>query len=72
MAVVGAWSEARRLGHGWVGEEHVLLALARGDGPAGDVLRQAGATTERVEETILAGWSARIRRSNPGAARPRR
>lgn len=55
MVVVGAWSEARRLGHHWVGEEHLLLALSRGEGPAGEVLRDAGATPERLETTILAG-----------------
>ncbi len=52
---VGAWSEARRLGHHWVGEEHVLLAFTRGDGAAGDVLRQAGATPELLEATIVQG-----------------
>ncbi len=65
MSVVGAWSEARRLGHDWVGEEHVLVAFARGDGPAGDVLHRAGAAAERLEETIL----ARLQRADPPVER---
>jgi hypothetical protein len=35
---VGAFDEARRLGHHWIGEEHLLLALSRADDVAGDVL----------------------------------
>jgi len=49
------WDDAQRLGHHWVGEEHLLLALSRRDGVAGVVLRAAGATPERLEQTILAG-----------------
>jgi hypothetical protein len=52
--IARAWDEARRLGHHWVGEEHVLLALAGGDDPAGGALREAGATVERLE-ALLAG-----------------
>ena len=62
---VGAWSEARRLDHHWVGEEHVLLALVRGGAVAGDVLRRAGATPERLEATILTG----LERANPPVER---
>ena len=47
------WAEARRLGHHWVGEEHALLALSRRDGLAGDALRAAGATPERLEAAIV-------------------
>jgi len=60
-----AWSEARRLDHHWVGEEHVLLAVVRGGGVAGDVLRRAGATPERLEGTILTGFE----RADPGVGR---
>lgn len=38
-----------------MGEEHLLLALSRADGVVGDVLRAAGVTPERLEQTILAG-----------------
>ena len=43
----GAWVEARRLGHQWVGEEHALLAHSRGDGPA-DLAFAAGPGIRRL------------------------
>jgi hypothetical protein len=46
-------AEARRLGHHWVGEEHALLAFSRREGAAGEALRAAGATPERLEEAIV-------------------
>lgn len=49
------WDEARRLGHHWIGEEHVLLSLSRTTGPAGEALRERGATPERVEQAIVDG-----------------
>lgn len=48
-----AVAEARGLGHDWVGEEHALLALSRREGAAGDALRAAGATPERLEAVIV-------------------
>jgi ATP-dependent Clp protease ATP-binding subunit ClpA len=51
--VVQAQHEARRLGHNYIGCEHLLLAATRADGPAGTVLRDQGVTPERVEEQIL-------------------
>ncbi len=48
-----AVDEARRLGHHYIGTEHLLLGLVReGEGVAVDVLRQLGATPERLEERI--------------------
>lgn len=48
--------QARRLGHGYVGTEHVLLVLIRNpDGGATAVLRQLGVSTDTVEER-LARW----------------
>lgn len=47
------YAEARRLGHHWIGEEHALLALSRHEGAAGEVLRAAGATPERLEQAIV-------------------
>ena len=45
--------EARRLGHHYIGTEHLLLGLVReGEGVAVDVLRQLGATPEKLEERI--------------------
>ena len=45
--------------------EHVLLALVRGGGVAGDVLCQAGATPERLEATIVQG----LERADPPVER---
>lgn len=48
--------QARRLGHGYVGTEHVLLVLLRKpDGGATAVLRQLGVSPDAVEER-LARW----------------
>jgi hypothetical protein len=45
--------EALRLGHNYVGTEHVLLALLEDDGPAGTALREAGVRRTPVEAWIL-------------------
>lgn len=52
-----AYDHAIWLGHGYLGGEHFLLALAEADTPAGAVLRAQGLTPERVEArlTRLAG-----------------
>ena len=51
--VVQAQHAARRLGHNYIGCEHLLLALAETDGPAGAVLRDQGVTPEAVEAQIV-------------------
>jgi hypothetical protein len=51
-----AYDHALRLGHRYLGSEHLLLALASADQPAGTVLREHGVTPERVEEEI-ARWA---------------
>jgi ATP-dependent Clp protease ATP-binding subunit ClpA len=51
--VRGAFGSARRLEHRYVGTEHLLLAVAAADGPAGEVLREQGVTAERVKDEIL-------------------
>jgi len=44
-----AFDEARRLGHHYIGTEHLLLGLVRqGDGVAVDVLKSMGVSLERV------------------------
>jgi len=44
-----AFDEARRLGHHYIGTEHLLLGLVRqGDGVAVDVLRSLGVSLDRV------------------------
>jgi len=61
--VVQAQHEARRLGHNYIGCEHLLLAAAETGEPAGVVLRDQGVTPERVEAEIL----RTIGRSSAGA-----
>jgi Clp amino terminal domain, pathogenicity island component len=53
MVVVHAQQHARRLGHRYIGCEHLLLALTSTDQPASAVLREQGITPERVEEEIV-------------------
>lgn len=50
-----AMEHAHRLGHGHLGSEHLLLAVASADHPAGVILRDHGVTPERVEQEIRAG-----------------
>ena len=62
--VAGA-DEARRLGHGYVGTEHVLLALTRNpEGSASRILDQLGVTHRDIANcSFLAGvWAPRIDR----------
>jgi hypothetical protein len=51
--VVQAQADARRLGHGYIGCEHLLLAVASTEEPAGAVLRDHAVTPERIEAEIL-------------------
>ncbi len=51
--VVQAQADARRLGHTYIGCEHLLLAAAAAAEPAGAVRRDQGVTPERVEAEIL-------------------
>jgi ATP-dependent Clp protease ATP-binding subunit ClpA len=55
--LTGAREGALRLGHDWIGCEHLLLALAATSGEVGTVLRGQGITPERVrlEAVRLAG-----------------
>ena len=52
--IVQAQWHARRLGHHYVGCEHLLLAAASSDEPAGAILRSHELTSDRVEELIVA------------------
>ena len=51
--VIQAQEDARRLGHNYIGCEHLLLATAATDEPASAVLRDQGVTPERIEAEIL-------------------
>jgi hypothetical protein len=55
--VTGAREGALRLGHDWIGCEHLLLALTATGGDVGTILRDQGITPDRVRrETVrLAG-----------------
>ena len=50
--VVQAQHAARRLGHDYIGCEHLLLAAVAAAEPAGAVLREQGVTAERIEAEI--------------------
>lgn len=52
QVVVQAQHNARRLGHNYIGPEHLLLAAATLDEPASAVLREQGVTPERIEAQI--------------------
>ena len=77
-----AIDEARTMGHGYVGTEHLLLGLIReGEGVAAQVLENLGADLDRVRAEVLdllggtggAGLNARRRRGRaPGAPSARR
>jgi ATP-dependent Clp protease ATP-binding subunit ClpC len=48
-----AVKEARRLGHGDIGDEHLLLGLLRvGNGAASKLLLEAGASVGRMREAV--------------------
>jgi ATP-dependent Clp protease ATP-binding subunit ClpA len=53
QVVVQAQANARRLGHTYIGCEHLLLAAVATGEPASVVLRDHGVTPERVEAEIL-------------------
>jgi hypothetical protein len=53
-AAYRAADQARRLEHGWIGPEHVLLALFAQPSPATEALEEVGVTRERAEEAARA------------------
>jgi hypothetical protein len=54
--------EALRLGHNYVGTEHILLALMQEDGPLTEALTGAGVTRAPTEELILQAIEETTRR----------
>ncbi len=52
-AVAQAQEHARRLGHHYIGCEHLLLAAASADAPASAAVREHGVTPEGVETAIV-------------------
>ncbi len=65
QVVVLAQSEARQLGHGFIGCEHLLLAVLAVDEPAAAVLREHELTTERARPEVIRLVGAAQRR-RPG------
>ncbi len=61
--VVQAQAEARDLGHGRIGTEHLLLATLRDGSPLRDVVERLGVTRQRVRQDLAS-------RSEPGAGAP--
>jgi hypothetical protein len=51
--IAQAAGHARRLGHRYVGGEHLLLAVVSAGAPAGAVMRAQGVTPDLVEEEIV-------------------
>ncbi|MFC2037189.1 ATP-dependent Clp protease ATP-binding subunit [Chloroflexota bacterium] len=66
--------EARRLGHHYIGTEHLLLGLVReGEGVAVDVLRRLGAPPQKIREqvdTLLKEVPAQADSRQPSSATP--
>jgi hypothetical protein len=61
-ALQGALKAALRLGHNYIGTEHLLLGILYADGPAGQALAAAGldaGTAERLLAAEFAGLKAR-------------
>jgi len=47
-----ALDEARKMGHHYIGTEHLLLALVRGEGNAVEVLRKLGVTADQIRRQV--------------------
>jgi ATP-dependent Clp protease ATP-binding subunit ClpC len=70
-----AVDEARRLGHHYIGTEHLLLGLVRfGEGVALDVLRKLGVTPEQIRRQTrrVLQESTSTARQGPGEQKPAR
>lgn len=52
--VVRAQEEGRDAGDGYIGTEHVVIALAQDEGVAGEVLRAAGVTAQDLRRSRVA------------------
>lgn len=72
-ALARAREEAGRLGHDYVGTEHILLGLLHGGGPGGEALARVGAESaevrERVENAVRRGSARPVRGELPYTSR---
>jgi hypothetical protein len=60
VALKGALRSALRLGHNYIGTEHLLLGILSTDGPVADAFAGLGLTPQRAEQLVtaeLAGYS---------------
>ncbi len=51
--LVNSFQISRELGHGYIGPEHLLVALAQGEGLAGEQLRKYGLTGESLRQKTV-------------------
>jgi ATP-dependent Clp protease ATP-binding subunit ClpC len=67
-----AVEEARRMGHHYIGTEHLLLGLVRqGDGVAMDILRQLGVSSEQIRREMAKEMQEASQSSTPGRGEAR-
>ena len=70
-----AIDEAHKMGHHYIGTEHLLLGLVRSEGAAMEVLKKLGVTPDQIrrqtrrvlQESTGTGASPSLRRPNPAA-----
>jgi ATP-dependent Clp protease ATP-binding subunit ClpC len=65
-----AVEEARRLGHHYIGTEHILLGLVRVEGVAMEVLRRLGVTAEQIRRQTRRVLNESASPSSPTPAAP--
>lgn len=52
-ALVNSFQISRELGHGYIGPEHLLIALAQGEGLAGELLRKYDLNSEALRQKTV-------------------
>jgi hypothetical protein len=67
-ALKGALRSALRLGHNYIGTEHLFLGLVLAGGPVTDAFTGLGITPERAEELVTAEIAAFVARKEAGQA----
>src|SRR3990172_11492467 len=65
-----AVDEARRLGHHYIGTEHILLGLVRVEGPGTEVLRRLGVTADQIRRQTRRVLNESSAAATPAAAAP--